>query len=107
MEKTNDAEQHAVIVQIPHRMALGFDESIDELCEVLKNRLKESGTGEFDGKEEVPKFVELYAYGPDAKAMFEVIESHIRLSRFSKGAMALLRFGEGLLEPADTHRIFL
>ena len=106
METDKDAEQHAVIVQIPQRMELGFDESIDELCEVLEKRLKDSGTGEFDGTDNAPGFIQLYAYGPDAEAMFEIMEPVIRLSRHATGAMAVLRFGEGLLEPAETRRIF-
>ncbi len=107
MQDRETLEQHAVIVQIPYGFEFGFADAIDDFYEPLSKCLKDSGKSEFDGYELEREFVAMYAYGSDAWAMFKVIEPLIRCCCFPDGAIAVLRFGEGLLEPVTTMRILL
>lgn len=68
-------------------------EAIRELQQRLVAVIEERGVGEFDGNEFGGGEVVLYAYGPDADALFAVMESEVR--RFpARPASALLRFGK-------------
>jgi hypothetical protein len=61
----------------------------DQLIEAIEN----SGAGEFDGNVMRPGEVVLYAYGPDANALFDAMEPILRAVP-AREAHAIKRYGE-------------
>jgi hypothetical protein len=93
--------QHAVII----RFTYGF-ESLDALFnleEQLTSAINKAGVGEFDGNDVAPDLSDgtLYMYGPDADAIFSVIQPILASVPFMNGATVCLRYGppeEGVRE---------
>jgi hypothetical protein len=68
--------------------------------------IESHGVGDFDGNEFGGGEVVLYAYGPDAARLFDVMAEELR-SFPARPAYAILRFGD-LSDPAAVrHRIDL
>jgi hypothetical protein len=59
----------------------------------LRDIVKEAGVGELDGNEFGAGTVSLYAYGPDADALFRTMEPMLRELPF-RPADVVLRYGE-------------
>ncbi|MFG2434636.1 hypothetical protein [Streptomyces sp. NPDC048508] len=61
-----------------------------------------SGVGEVDGNEFGGGEVAIFAYGPDAKALYRVMEPHLRALPF-RPAHVVLRYGEPAEDVASEH----
>jgi len=91
------ADEQAVIVYL--RLTRGDFGSVAERqkISVLEDKLiaaiDASGVGEYDGNEFGEGGVTLYAYGPNADALFAVMESSIREFAPNPGSSATLRYG--------------
>jgi hypothetical protein len=70
---------------------------------LLVEAIERAGVGEFDGNEFGAGEVTLYAYGPDADALFAVMEPTLRDVPF-RPARALLRYGSAGA-PSVTERV--
>lgn len=94
---TGTVEEQAVIVNL--RLAggdFGSDaerQSVFDLEDKLIAVIEAQGVGEYDGNEFGEGGVTLYAYGPDADALFAVIEGPLREFGPSPGSSATLRYG--------------
>lgn len=91
------APEHAVIVHFTLNGGDHGTEAQREAVFALEDRLIQAidtaGVGEFDGNEFGGGEAVLYAYGPDAGALFAAMESHLRDFQ-PRPAFAILRFGE-------------
>lgn len=67
---------------------------LDALEDRLVQAIEESGVGEFDGIERGLGFYDLYMYGPNADALFAIIEPLIRAFPARPGSYAVKRYGE-------------
>jgi hypothetical protein len=81
--------EHAVIA---HLVPAG-EWDVFELEDRLIEAIDKAGVGEFDGNLIGPGEFELYAYGPDADALFEAIEPVLRSVAVEEGSYALKRYG--------------
>lgn len=98
--------EHAVIC----RYALSGDEfgELDEreaifaLEDALIAAIDAAGVGEFDGHEFGGGEAVLYAYGPDADALFATMEPHLRAFE-ARPAWCVLRYG-GAADPNAVER---
>ncbi|MEU1407801.1 hypothetical protein ABZ471_36685 [Streptomyces sp. NPDC005728] len=75
-------EEQAVIAHF-RLAAAGFGdadkrEQVHDAEEVMTGAIDEAGVGEFDGNEFGAGEAVLYAYGPDADALFKVMEPTLR-----------------------------
>ncbi|MER6108586.1 hypothetical protein [Streptomyces hirsutus] len=97
MVPDNGDEEHAVIAHF--RLAAGGfgdadqRERVYEAEEVMAAAVEEVGVGEVDGNEFGGGEVVLYAYGPDADALFKVMEPTLRSLPF-RLAHVILRRGD-------------
>ncbi|UXY37824.1 hypothetical protein [Streptomyces albidocamelliae] len=97
MAPDNGDEEHAVIAHF--RLAAdGFGdadqrERVYEAEEVMAAAVEEAGVGEVDGNEFGGGEAVLYAYGPDADALFKVMEPTLRGLPF-RPAHVVLRRGD-------------
>lgn len=82
------SDEHAVIATFVSDERLDVFEIEDRLVEAIER----AGVGEFDGNLLGPGEVVLYAYGPDADRLFEVMEPILRAVP-AKEAWAVKRFG--------------
>jgi hypothetical protein len=83
--------EHAVIAHlIP---GAGGDWDVFDVEDQLIEAIEKAGVGEFDGNLLGPGEVELYAYGPDADALFEVVEPILRALALEEGSYAVKRYG--------------
>jgi hypothetical protein len=91
------AEEQAVIIHL--RLAggdFGSDaerKKVFELEDKLIDAIDAEGVGEYDGNEFGEGGVTLYAYGPDADALFAAMEASIREFAPNQGSSATLRYG--------------
>ncbi|MFD8369176.1 hypothetical protein ACFV2Z_00130 [Streptomyces sp. NPDC059688] len=97
MAPDNGDEEHAVIAHFP-LAADGFGdadqrERVYEAEEVMAAAVEEAGVGEVDGNEFGGGEALLYAYGPDADALFKVMEPTLRGLPF-RPAHVVLRQGD-------------
>lgn len=69
-------------------------EAIHELSDQLETAIEENETGEFDGDCFGEGECILYMYGPDADALFAVIEPVLRASPLAEGARVIKRYGD-------------
>jgi hypothetical protein len=69
------------------------DWDVFEVEDRLIEAIEKEGVGEFDGNLLGPGSVELYAYGPDADALFEVMDPILRSVPLKKGSYATKRYG--------------
>ena len=67
---------------------------IHELTDKIDEAIIEAKVGEFDGDEFGDGKCLLYMYGPDANALYLAVDSVLRESPLSKGAVGVKRFGE-------------
>ena len=81
-------------------------EAIFALEDELIEAIKEAGVGEFDGNEFGGGEAVLYSYGPDADALFAVMEPHLRAVK-ARPAWCVLRYGEAADPSAKERRIDL
>src|SRR6516162_9732843 len=94
-------EEHAVIVQFDYAA-----DSLDALYEVegkLEAAISAAGVGEYDGHEIAVDLSDgsLYMYGPDAEALFAVVQPLLAAAKILERAQVTLRFGppeEGVRE---------
>ena len=82
--------QHAVIAYLIPAADLDVFDVEDRLIEAIDT----AGVGEFDGNLMGPGEVELYAYGPDADALFEVMEPILHSVPVKEGSYVTKRYGE-------------
>jgi hypothetical protein len=83
------SQQHAVIATF-----LSDDEwDVYDVEDQLIEAIGKAGVGEFDGNLMGPGEVVLYAYGPDADALFDVMEPILRAVP-AKEAYAVKQYGE-------------
>ena len=83
--------EHAVIV---HVAALPDDIGLDVIEDALIEAIDAAGVGEFDGNVIGPEDAELYMYGPNADALWTVIEPVVRAAQLSNASYAVKRYGE-------------
>jgi hypothetical protein len=93
-------EPHAVLIRLD---ASYSPDDLEDLEDALSLLVKERGVGEFDGNEIGPTETTLFLYGPDADALFSVIQETLRQSTLSRGARVILRYGE----PGSTQKELL
>jgi hypothetical protein len=84
--------EHAVIAHLIPDVD-DDDWGVDLVEDPLIEAIEEAGVGEFDGNLLGPGEVELYAYGPDADALFEVMEPILRAVPLKAGSYAVKRYG--------------
>jgi hypothetical protein len=100
----------AVIVR--YRLAQeGFGEpgdraAVREVARVVADAVGRAGVGEFDGNEFGGGEAVLYAYGPDADALFAVMEAALRGLPF-RPAHVILRYGSAADPTAAQVRVDL
>ena len=108
-DAVTDAE-HAVVAR--YRLADdGFGEqdqrtTIRQAEEQLTKAIDQAGVGEFDGNEFGGGQVGLYAYGPDADALYAVMAPVLRSLPF-RPAHVILRYGSASDASAAEHRVDL
>ncbi|MET0132706.1 MAG: hypothetical protein ABW215_03845 [Kibdelosporangium sp.] len=95
-ESPAEPPEHAVIARF-QLSGEGFGQegerpAVYELQTRLREAIEEAGVGEFDGNEFGGGKVVLYAYGPDADALFAVVEPILR-SFPPRPADVRLRYG--------------
>jgi hypothetical protein len=87
--------EHAVMAYlIPD---VGDEWGVDLVEDPLIEAIEEAGVGEFDGHDialDGSGEVILYAYGPDADALYEVMEPILRAVPLKDGSYAVKRYGE-------------
>jgi hypothetical protein len=90
---TSRAEQteHAVIVHISS--STSSDIGLDMIEDPLIDAIEAAGVGEFDGNEVGPDEALLFMYGPDADALWRVVEPVLRDANLGSGSYAVLRYG--------------
>ena len=108
--RTSPSAEQAVIVHYS-LAGSGFGSQTDrEAVYALEERLRQAieahGVGEFDGNEFGGGEAVLYAYGPDAAALFDVMEEPLRAFP-ARPAYAILRFGSASDPTAVERRIDL
>jgi hypothetical protein len=89
-------EQAVIVYLFPD---VGDDWGVDLVEDPLMEAIDEHGVGEFDGHDialDGSGEVMLYAYGPDADALYEVMEPTPRAVPPREGSYAVKRYG-----PAD------
>jgi hypothetical protein len=87
--------QHAVIVHL--YPDVGDDWGVDLVEDPLIEAIAEHGVGEFDGHDialDGSGEVILYAYGPDADALWEVMEPILRAVPRKERSHAIKRYGQ-------------
>jgi len=79
------------------------------LEETLEQKISDAHVGEYDGNVIAAGGTEaiLYAYGPDADALWEVMEPTIRGSTVSAGSYVIKRYGDAGDAGAKEDRIAL
>jgi hypothetical protein len=87
------ANQHAVIVYFTY-----FKDDFDPLHNLddeLSKVIREQGVGEYDGHEIAMDLTDgsLYMYGPNAGELFKAVKPILEQTDFTRGAVAILRFG--------------
>ena len=91
-------DQQAVIVTLKLSDDEWGTEQDHENYEVLDERLMEvideSGVGEYDGMGRGMGVFEIYAYGPNADALFEVMAPLLRSAQVREGSFAVKRYGD-------------
>lgn len=89
--------EHAVIIEMPLAGGeFGSDEERERvyaLEDELAAAIDAAGVGEFDGDEFGAGAVTLFAYGPDADALFTAMEGPLRRFGPPDGSSATLWFG--------------
>jgi hypothetical protein len=90
---TSSAEstEHAVIVHISS--STDSDRGLDMIEDPLIDAIEAAGVGEFDGNEIGPDEALLFMYGPDADALWSVVEPVLRDAKLGSGSYAVLRYG--------------
>ena len=94
MEET---DEQAVLVYLdgqtlPDEVYAEYD--VGGLEDQLRPLLEQTGVGIYDGDEFGPKEVTLFMYGPDAEALFRVIEPCLLAYPLCQNARVLIRPGE-------------
>ena len=69
-------------------------ERIHEFSDQLEAAIESAGAGEFDGDEFGEGVCSLYMYGPNADALFAVVDPLLKASPLAKGAEGVKRYGE-------------
>src|SRR5262249_38718012 len=103
------------LVMAEHAVIVDFDYASDSLDELhaLEDRLAEAidgaEVGQFDGNEIASDLSDgtLYMYGPDAEALFKVVQPILTHASCLRRAPATLRFGppeDGVPERTETLR---
>jgi hypothetical protein len=108
VSNTGAVEEQAVIVEL--RLTgggFGSDaerQKVFELEDKLIAAIEVQGVGEYDGNEFGRGGVMLYAYGPDADALFTAMETLLRDFAANQGSTATLRYGSAD-NPAARERV--
>jgi hypothetical protein len=68
--------------------------ALDEIEGPLIEAIERAGVGEFDGNGIGPDGAELYMYGPDGEALWQIVEPVLRTAALGPGSYAVIRFGE-------------
>ncbi len=96
-QNDSDAAQQAVIASFKLSDAdWGISEDfvdLDELEDRLMQVIEESGVGEFDGIGRGMGFLDIYMYGPDAEALWAVVEPILRDFPANPGSFVVKRYG--------------
>lgn len=69
-------------------------DSIHQFSDQLEAAIESACVGEFDGDEFGEGICNLYMYGPDADALFAVVDALFKASPLAKGAKGIKRYGE-------------
>lgn len=83
---------HAVLVYV--KQLPDEDMALDEIEDPLIEAIEQAEVGEFDGNGIGPDGAELYMYGPDGEALWEIVEPVLRTAVLGPGSYAVIRFGE-------------
>jgi len=86
---TADVEQ-AVLLHIP---SLVDSAGLNEIEDPIIDAIARFGVGEFDGNAIGPDGAVLYTYGPDADALWQVVDAAIRREALGPGSYAVKRYG--------------
>ena len=104
------APEHAVIVHFKlsddQHGTVEERESVFALEDELEHAIESMTAGEFDGNEFGGGEAVLYAYGPDADALFAAMEAPLRAFP-ARPAFAILRYGEPSDATATERRVEL
>lgn len=84
--------EHAVLVYV--KRLPDEDTALDDIEDPLIEAIERAGVGEFDGNGIGPDGAELYMYGPDGEALWEIVEPVLRTAGLGPGSYAVIRFGE-------------
>ncbi|MEY4674594.1 MAG: hypothetical protein RL148_2378 [Planctomycetota bacterium] len=68
--------------------------AIEKLSDELADAVETAGVGEFDGDETGGGTCTLFFAGPDPRKILQTIQPVLRRSAFSRGAEAVMGFGE-------------
>ena len=101
--------EQAVLVHIPLSTdTFGTDEeqeAVFALESELEEAVKASGLGEFDGNEFGGGECVFFMYGPDADALYGLIEPILRSKPIAAGGFAIKRYGEASDASAHEARV--
>jgi tetratricopeptide (TPR) repeat protein len=98
---TADGAEGAVIVTLDGRNLPDAVYQAHDLATLeirLETLLEQEGSGELDGHEHGPETTRLFLYGPDARALFDIIAPVLRDYPLCQGARVELRQGEKVEE---------
>ncbi|MCJ0975642.1 hypothetical protein MST27_19930 [Pseudomonas sp. PS1] len=86
--------EQAVIVKFSY--GLDSIKEIFDLEDLLESAIESAGVGGFDGDEIAVDLSDgyLYMYGPDANAVYAVVEPILKSASFMKSAQVTLVYGE-------------
>ena len=92
------AEEQAVIVHIRLTdLPFGSErerQEINALGDELNRLIEKASVGEFDGDEYGGGECSLYMYGPDADALFAIVQPVLLSAPIAKGGFAIKRYGK-------------
>jgi hypothetical protein len=92
-----DTDRGAVVITLEGR---GLPDEIYRTYDLatlesrIETRLQQEGAGELDGHEHGPETTRIFLYGPDARALFDVIAPVLRDYPLCRGALVELRQGD-------------
>jgi hypothetical protein len=95
VQAANRSVQQALIITIPLTNG-GKDEirRLHKLEDDLINAINRARIGEYDGNEEGDATFTMYAYGPSADKLFDVVQPVLAKYRLPPGSEAVKRYGK-------------
>jgi hypothetical protein len=101
ISEQKDGTEGAVIIILD---GLGLPDEVYRTCDLgtlesrLETRLEQEGGGELDGHENGPESTRIFLYGPDARALFDIIAPVLQEYPLCEGARVQIRQGDQAAE---------